>query len=106
MDLRASPSKRAYDVALGVVVFVGLYQGLVPLVARSLFDADQRFAPALWLPSPWWWIACLAITSATLALLAVIAEARDRHFPAEQEPVDASAATSEAGTGIGWGCRL
>ncbi len=98
MDLRASPSKRAYDVALGVVVFVGLYQGLVPLVARPLFDADQRFAPALWLPSPWWWIACLAITLATLALLAVIAEARDRHFPAEPEPVNAPASTSEAGT--------
>ncbi len=98
MDLGAIHSKRAYDVAFGVVVFAGLYQGLVPLVARSLFDADQRFAPALWLPAPWWWIACLAIVLAALALLAMIDDVRDRHFPAEPEPVSAPASTSEAGT--------
>jgi hypothetical protein len=76
---------RAYDVAAGVVVFLGLYEGLVPLVARLLFDADQRFAPALWLPSPWWWIACLVIVVVALALIAVIDGAKGRRFAAEPE---------------------
>jgi hypothetical protein len=55
-------------VASSIVVVVGMYQGAVPLVVRAAFGGDQRFAPALWLPSPWWWIACVAIVAATLAL--------------------------------------
>lgn len=43
---------------------LGLYQGAVPLVVRWAFGGDQRFAPALWLPAPWWWIACLAVVAA------------------------------------------
>lgn len=57
---------------MGVVAFLGLYQGAVPLVVRGLFDRDQRFAPALWLSAPWWWIACLAVIVATLAILALL----------------------------------
>ncbi len=91
VDEGVTRSGRAYDVAFGVVVFLGLYQGLVPLVVRPLFGADQRFAPALWLPSPWWWIACLAIVVTALALLAVIGQAKERRFPAETEPATAKA---------------
>ena len=36
------------------------------------YSADQRFAPALWLPTPWWWIAGLGIVAATtIAVLLV-----------------------------------
>ena len=56
----------------GAVVFVALYQGVVPLVARLVFDADQRFAPALWLPSPWWWIMCVAVVAVAVSVLAAI----------------------------------
>ena len=52
-----------------VVVVVAIYQGAAPLVARLLFDRDQRFAPAMWLPSPWWWIACLAIVAVAAGLV-------------------------------------
>lgn len=58
--------------ASGVVVVVGLYQGAVPLVVRGAFGGDQRFAPALWLPSPWWWIACACITAFALAAAAAL----------------------------------
>ena len=80
-----SSGTRRYDVASGVVAFLGLYQGAVPLVVRPLFGADQRFAPALWLPSPWWWIACLGIVAVTLGLLAAIHTAREKHAPAAED---------------------
>jgi hypothetical protein len=64
-------------VATGVVAFLTLYQGAVPLVARGLFGAEQRFAPALWLPAPWWWVACLAVTAAGVAVLAALDGRRD-----------------------------
>jgi ABC-type antimicrobial peptide transport system permease subunit len=59
------------SVAVGLAVLVGLHQGAVPLVLRGLFDRDQRFAPALSLPSPWWWIARVAIAATSLAVLTV-----------------------------------
>lgn len=55
-----------------IVIVLGLYQGAVPLVVRAAFGGDQRFAPALWLPSPWWWIACLAVVAAAIAVAAVL----------------------------------
>jgi hypothetical protein len=81
MQAPKSTSTRPYDVASGVVGFLGLYQGAVPLVVRPLFGAEQRFAPALWLPDPWWWIACLGIVALTVALLAALHAARDEHVP-------------------------
>ncbi|SFE29316.1 hypothetical protein SAMN05216574_10334 [Blastococcus tunisiensis] len=78
---------RRYDVASGIVTFLGLYQGAVPLVVRPVFGADQRFAPALWLPAPWWWIACLGVVAVAGALLAAIHRARERHVPPVR-PVD------------------
>jgi len=58
--------------AKSAVVFLGLYQGAVPLVARGIFGRDQRLAPATWLTSPWWWLACLAIVAVGIGLLAAL----------------------------------
>jgi hypothetical protein len=62
-----------------VVVVVGLYQGAVPLVVRGAFGGDQRFAPALWLPSPWWWITCAGIVALAVAAAAVLEPDDERH---------------------------
>jgi hypothetical protein len=62
----------------GIVVFVGLSQGAVPLVSQLVFDRRQRIAAARYLPSPWWWLACIAIMLASLAVLAVIRTATPR----------------------------
>jgi hypothetical protein len=98
MEMRERQNRQGYDVAIGVVTFLGLYQGAVPLVARLLFDADQRFAPALWLPAPWWWIACLAIVLTMVALLAVLHDTRQRRFPTEPAPGSAPAGMPETST--------
>ena len=76
---------RRYDVASGIVTFLGLYQGAVPLVVRPLFGADQRFAPALWLPAPWWWIACLSVVAVAGALLVPSTAPRSGPVPAGPE---------------------
>lgn len=76
---RSGPRLRT---AAALVTLLGLYQGAVPLVARLAFGADQRFAPALWLPAPWWWIACVAIVVVTLVVLAAIDTSRAGHDPA------------------------
>jgi hypothetical protein len=71
------------------VVVLGLYQGAVPLVVRAAFGGDQRFAPALWLPSPWWWIACAGIVALALAAAAALE-------PDGERP-DAAGGTGQAG---------
>lgn len=92
-------SRQPYDAAFGIVAVLGLYQGAVPLVVRLLFDRDQRFAPALWLPAPWWWIACLAVIAATVALLSMIAIARQRRHPTKpSEPTASPIGTSDDNT--------
>jgi hypothetical protein len=92
---------RRYDVASGIVTFLGLYQGAVPLVVRPLFGGEQRFAPALWLPAPWWWIACLGIVAVAGVLLVVVHRARERHVPpgrtSEAEPPDDTPGDPPAG---------
>lgn len=98
MDAQESQSSRRYDIASGVVAFVGLYQGAVPLVVRLLFDADQRFAPALWLPAPWWWITCLAIVLVALGVLAVIHDAKERRFPNQPNGTQSPASTKQDST--------
>ena len=98
METRERRNRQGYDVAIGVVTFLGLYQGAVPLVVRLLFDGDQRLAPALWLPAPWWWIACLAIVLSTVAVLAVIHDAKQRRFPTESAPGSALAGMPETST--------
>lgn len=86
-----SASVRRIDLASGLVAVAGLYQGAVPLVVRPLFGADQRFAPALWLPSPWWWIACIGIVVATLAVLVLLDDAKGRR----RGPEDAASAPAD-----------
>jgi hypothetical protein len=39
--MRERRNRQGYDVAIGVVAFLGLYQGAVPLVVRLLFDGDS-----------------------------------------------------------------
>lgn len=68
-------------MASGIVTFLGLCQGAVPLVVRPLFGAEQRIAPALWLPAPWWWIACLGIVALTVGLLIALHAAREKRVP-------------------------
>lgn len=82
---------------MGVVAFLGLYQGAVPLVVRGLFDRDQRFAPALWLSAPWWWIACIVIVVATLAILALLAP--DGDAAAEVTGIDDAPAAANGTSG-------
>jgi hypothetical protein len=81
MDDQERRNRRAYGVAFGVVAFLGLYQGVVPLVVRLLFGRDQRFAPALRLPPPWWWITSIAVIVAAFALLVAIDQAKERPPP-------------------------
>jgi hypothetical protein len=78
-----------------IVIVLALYQGAVPLVVRSAFGGDQRFAPALWLPSPWWWIVCLAIVAVAVALAAALDGGEVGPSAREAERPEATA----AGTG-------
>ena len=51
--MSSSPGTRGTDTASAVVWFVGISQGLVPLVVAGVFDRDGRLALPLRLPSPW-----------------------------------------------------
>ena len=104
MQAQNTTRARLYDAARVLVTFLGLYQGAVPLIVRLLFGAEQRFAPALWLPAPWWWIACLGIVAVMVALLTAIHAAKQR-LPARAPTTPAPAAPAgpdepdEDGTG-------
>ena len=77
------------------MAFLGLYQGAVPLVVRWAFDGDQALAPALALPSPWWWITCLAVVLVAVAAVAAVVAihaAGERHVA----PLAASSAADDA----------
>lgn len=39
-----------------VLAVIGMMEGLVPLVARGIFDGRALLAPAVHLPAPWWWL--------------------------------------------------
>jgi hypothetical protein len=87
--------------ASGLVVFLGLYHGAVPLVVRLAFDRDQRLAPALWLPSPWWWIACLGVVAVSLGLLTAL-HADDEPAPSDPSGAPSGAAASKSESGGGY----
>ena len=55
---------------------VGIYNGVAPFVSRLLLDGDLLLALPLRLPSPWWWVASLAVIAATLVLLEAIDRAK------------------------------
>lgn len=78
------PSKLPYDLAKVVVTLTCFFQGIGPLVVRLLLRREPlgtRLRPHLGLPSPWWWIACIAIVLGGLALHEVIDGAQRRRFP-------------------------
>lgn len=96
----SSQGTRGYDAASAVVWFVGISQGLVPLVVHGVFDRDGRFALPLLLPAPWWWVTCLAVLVLGVVALLVIDDAKERAAavpepspdePAEPAPSDAAA---------------
>ena len=76
--MSSSQSTRGSDAASAVVWFVGISQGLVPLVVAGVFDRDSRFALPLLLPGPWWWIACLAVLVLAVVALLAIDTAKER----------------------------
>jgi hypothetical protein len=69
---------RGTDAASAVVWFVGISQGLVPLVVAGVFDRDSRFALPLLLPAPWWWMACLAVLVLAVVALLLLDAAEER----------------------------
>lgn len=69
---------RPYTPATTALVVVALSQGAIPLVTRGLLNRKERLAPASWLNSPWWWIACLTIVIFAFASIAAIETRRQR----------------------------
>jgi hypothetical protein len=96
--MSSSPSARGSDAASAVVWFVGISQGLVPLVVAGVFDRDSRFALPLLLPEPWWWIACLAVLVLAVVALLAIDTAKERAVPGSGP---ASPAAEEESDGAG-----
>jgi hypothetical protein len=68
----------ALDALSGLVFLVGLYNGVAPLVARLVFDANLLLALPLRLPAPWWWLTSLAVIVASVLLLAAIEHTKQR----------------------------
>lgn len=67
-----------YDALSGLVLLVGIYNGLAPFVSRLLFGGDLFLAFTLRLPAPWWWLASLAVLAVTVVLLEWIDRAKQR----------------------------
>jgi hypothetical protein len=67
-----------FDALSGLVFLVGIYNGLAPFVARLVFDGDLFLAFTLRLPSPWWWLASLAVLVLAVVLLEWIDRAKKR----------------------------
>ena len=96
---------RIRDATSGAIVFVGLQQGAVPLVADLVFDRQQAFAPATWLPSPWWWITCVAIVAVAFTLVAVLHAGDEHadgsgHAPPGGETAEGAADPDPGGAGL------
>ncbi|MGY2066751.1 hypothetical protein [Blastococcus sp. SYSU DS0619] len=72
---------RGLDVASGLIWFVAISQGAVPLVVRGIFDRDGRFALTLLLPAPWWWISCVAVLALAAVALLLVEDAKERRRP-------------------------
>ena len=67
-----------YDALSGLVLLIGIYNGLAPFVARLVFGGDLFLAFTLRLPSPWWWLASLGVVVLTVVLLEWIDRAEQR----------------------------
>lgn len=68
----------ACDALSGLVLLVGLYNGVAPFVARLLFDTDLLLALPLRLAAPWWWLTSLAVIAISFLLLTSIDNAKRR----------------------------
>ena len=77
----SSQGTRGSDAASAVVWFVGISQGLVPLVVAGVFERESRIALPLLLPDPWWWIACLAVLALAVVALVAIDDRAERAVP-------------------------
>lgn len=55
----------------GAVFVVGVYEGVVPLVAR-VFDWHPVLAFPLLLPEPYWWIVSVLVIIAAVVLLELL----------------------------------
>lgn len=81
VEQQHSKGTGGYDAASAVAWFVGISQGLVPLVVAGVFGRDGRFALPLLLPPPWWWLASIAVVLLALAALVLIDTAKERAAP-------------------------
>ena len=76
-----------YDAVSAVVFLLGIYQGVIPLVARLVFgeDAHVFLSLPLRLDAPWVWVVSVAALVVAVVLLGVIDAAKTRRFPEEAE---------------------
>ena len=55
----------------GAVFVVGVYEGVVPLIAR-VFDWHPVLALPLLLPDPYWWIVSIVVVIVAVVLLEML----------------------------------
>jgi hypothetical protein len=75
LDAAAGTQERN-DVWSSAAFLLGLTQGAVPLVTRALLDRAPIWAVPARLPSPWWWIASVAMVLLAFAALAALDRAK------------------------------
>ncbi|SDD46156.1 hypothetical protein [Actinokineospora iranica] len=68
---------RGYAGLQTVVFFVGLYEGVVPFVAK-VFDWEPFLAFPLRLPNPAWWIVSAAAILVSIVLLDLLERGKKR----------------------------
>ncbi|WP_067450245.1 hypothetical protein [Actinomadura macra] len=71
---------KSYDGLSGLVFFLGVYEGVVPFVAR-LWDGKPLLSLPARLPGPAWWIVSTAVLVVGFLLLWWIDVAKKRRFP-------------------------
>ncbi|WP_018684994.1 hypothetical protein [Actinokineospora enzanensis] len=69
--------ERGYDGLQGLVFLVGIWEGLIPFVAR-IFDWHPFLAFPLRLPSPLWWIVSGAVVVISMVCLELLDRAKKR----------------------------
>jgi hypothetical protein len=74
---------KTYDLLLFVVLFAGVWQGVMPLVLTALGAGFRGLAFPVLLPQPWSWIVSVLVIAVALVLLAVIDRAKKRAYPRE-----------------------
>lgn len=67
-----------YDALSGAIFLVGIYEGVVPLVARIVFDGTPFLALPARLDAPAWWIVSIAVIVVAVVLLELVDRAKQR----------------------------